>query len=114
MADRHGIEINWLSGDWQEAESFITTRQVWVPKPYSRGLYLVALHEFGHIVSDLARELWDDEHPESGMACEAAAWAWAVTNADEELMEGASWEDYRYGGGGLQMALMRVAEGDAP
>lgn len=111
LAERHGVEINWITGAWKEAEAFYATRQVWVPKPWSRALYLVALHEFGHIVSDLARSLWDTDDPDSDLACEAAAWGWAVHHAAPELMCNVTWDDLRYLGGGVQEAALSVARG---
>lgn len=92
LAARHDIEITWLMpfmGKHEYAESFITTRQIRTPFPWNFRMYLIGLHEFGHILCPLAVELHrrfptEDNLP-GYIAKEAAADAWAIENIDPDL-----------------------------
>ena len=74
--------------DWNpddlKAWAMLTPRQVQVPKPTSPWRYLVGLHELGHVICPTARGR-DKDYEEAGklphtLACEAAAWGWAIEN----------------------------------
>lgn len=88
LAGREGIKIKWVNGrGWMDkAEAFGVARVVVIPKPYNAVQYLVALHEFGHV---LAKMTWADrtgfEIGEAKMMYEAAAWGWAVTHIHPTL-----------------------------
>lgn len=72
LAEEHDIEITWTAGtDWQESLSFVSARAVYIPVPTDFGAYLVALHEFGHILGT----------PEPDEATEGRAWLWAARAA---------------------------------
>lgn len=55
------IEVEWINGP-MEAEAFPAARLVRIPRPRSRALFLIGLHEFGHVAAG----------PD-----ERAAWKWA-------------------------------------
>ncbi len=111
LGARHAIEVNYIEGRWKEAEAMLSTRQVFVPHPRNRALYLVGLHEFGHIISDLARSLFDTDEDdlEPSLACEAAAWGWACNHADRELTGPLQQRDLAYLRGGLHYHAWRIA-----
>jgi hypothetical protein len=111
LGARHNIEVNYLGPDWKEAEALLGTRQVFLPHPRSRALYLVGLHEFGHLISDLARSLFDSDENEleASLACEAAAWGWACKVADRELTGPLQQRDLGYLKGGLGYHAWRIA-----
>lgn len=72
-----------------------TNRRVFVPRTFDTGLkYLVALHELGHLVAKGAMGL-DPATAGEILRIEAAAWSWAVTNADPEVMAGFTKTDWR-------------------
>lgn len=88
LSVRHDIDIIWLTGsDWQHAEAFHVSGTVRIPRPYNMRYFLVALHEFGHLLDPTARKLWA-QHPDviaEYQACEAAAWGWALQNVPADL-----------------------------
>lgn len=88
LATDHGIKMHKAKSRWR-SEAHLGTRQVWVPKEMRAPIdYLVALHEFGHILSPCAVHLWSNHMPlERTTAMEAAAWAWAVQAAEPELFD---------------------------
>lgn len=90
LAARHDIQLLWLTGregvDWKYACAFHKSRTVHVPVPRNPRLYLVALHEFGHLLSPTAKRLWGaSERPDVSTACEGAAWGWAMGALHRDL-----------------------------
>lgn len=83
LALQNDIEIDWISDPWK-AECSVSGRLVVVPKPSSAGKYLVALHEFGHILHPKARRMRNARDFSDAMAVEAYAWAWAVEHVIPE------------------------------
>lgn len=83
----YNVRIHWTDKAYTDAESDVGTRQVWLPKVRTTVDYLVALHEFGHILSPLAVTLHNIGNLQEEMACEAAAWGWAFENAAPELVD---------------------------
>lgn len=77
----HNIEARLITRMWNsEADSL--TRQVWIPDPTTPLRYLIGLHEFGHVLDKVAGKVMKGSKPEE----EAAAWRWAVANAEPDLM----------------------------
>lgn len=70
LAAEHDIEIHWIP-DWRYAASYETARYVTIPVPFTEWLYLVGLHEIGHIVGE----------SEPDEAEEGRAWLWATRTA---------------------------------
>lgn len=88
LATEQKIKLHPTKARWQ-AEAHISTRQVFTPRRMTAPIdYLVALHEFGHILSTLANHLMVPPHPsaEQQAAAEGAAWSWAFSNAEPELL----------------------------
>lgn len=91
LAARHDVEIVWrLLSEHDNMEASIAARTVWVPRPYNFRMYLIALHEFGHILSPLAVKLHyanttGTADLQGYLACEGAAWGWAAENIDPDL-----------------------------
>lgn len=81
-----------------DSECHINTRQVWVPRQLRAPIdYLVALHEFGHILSPVAVHLFSNHMPlERTAAMEAAAWAWAVQAAEPEVFDEMTEKDWTH------------------
>jgi len=118
LAARYDIDIIWLTGradrDWKEAQAFFMSQTVHIPRPWTMRLYLIALHEFGHLLSKQAVKLWEsDPHDlEKHAACEGAAWGWAVANVDPDLrgyLTNESVEDIGYAIGLGTTAAARAA-----
>lgn len=88
LATEHHIKMHSAKSRWK-SEAHLPTRQVWVPKHMRAVIdYLVALHEFGHILSPMANHLFANHMPlERTAAMEAAAWAWAVQAAEPEVFD---------------------------
>lgn len=94
LGRRHHINIRWLVGrDWHEkAEAIVSAaaglRLVRIPRPNNARQFLVALHEFGHILGPLpddARLLADWSTGEWKLASEGAAWGWAMEHIPVDL-----------------------------
>lgn len=89
LAARHDIQLLWLTGregvDWKYACAFHKSRTVHVPVPRNPRLYLVALHEFGHLLSPLAKRLWGATGADASTACEGSAWGWAMDHLHSAL-----------------------------
>jgi hypothetical protein len=102
LAETNRIRMHPTKRRWA-SEAHQHTRQVFVPRRMSEVIdYLVALHEFGHILSTLANRLVTNHTPlERLAASEGAAWAWAVQNAEPELLEGATDKDWELIGSAL-------------
>lgn len=92
LARANGIRIRWAQ-QWHQSTS-TDAHVIVVPKPYNARLYMVALHELGHLVDPLSRRLWaaterthNRYRARDYLACEAAATGWAIVNADPQLVE---------------------------
>lgn len=88
LGEKHQIKVH-KAAKWTLAEAHVGTRQVWVPPRMDDAVaYLIALHELGHIVSDISREFCKAarEAHVSAVIGEAAAWAWAVQTAKREII----------------------------
>lgn len=83
VASKHGILIHWRRRAWTKFEAHITTKMVWIGKPTNAIRYLGALHEMGHIVSKAAR---DAAKRGQDLTEEAAAWDWALAQADPAIV----------------------------
>lgn len=81
----------WVPGV-EEAEAYPGLRRVSVPRPSSGGRYLVALHEFGHVLDPLAKRHVASRDPYRQILVEAAAWAWASRNGDPSLYLARDWQ----------------------
>lgn len=82
LAREHKVMLHWRTRRWTKFEAHLNTRMVFVGKPTSAIRYLAALHEIGHIVSPVARSARRGHL----LTEEAAAWDWALDNADPQLM----------------------------
>jgi hypothetical protein len=90
LGRKHKVKIHWIKGrDWQyKAAASETARMVDIPRPYNVRQFLVALHEFGHIVGPMpnSRRLDYDMTPgEFKLMMEAAAWAWAMEHVPDTI-----------------------------
>lgn len=98
LGQEHGVQVAWLKAGAHWTTASATPGRwpvVHVPKPNTPRQYLVALHEFGHVLSDLARELDTAAHSEERyIACEGAAWAKAIELADLEILRLIRWPDW--------------------
>jgi hypothetical protein len=83
LADQHDVEIDWITDKWEAACS-VSARLVSVPRPLDASRYIVALHEFGHILHPKARRGHKAKRFDEAMAVEAYAWAWAVEHVIPE------------------------------
>lgn len=92
LAHDHSVSIIWDGGEYAITDH----RVVHISTPYNAAKYLVALHEFGHILSPRARHFEKrcsrprtSSHAEYDdyALCEAAAWAWAARFCDDYLYE---------------------------
>jgi len=94
LASDHGIAITWVR-DWFDAESYPDTKIVFIPKPSCIFHYLVALHEFGHILDKDSRRLRKSSpySMSSVLACEGHAWGWAMDHAIPEARPRASGDE---------------------
>jgi hypothetical protein len=81
LATRHGIEVIWIKSQW-DSEAAAGTKQVFIPRPTTPLRYLIGLHEFGHLVDKVAARVMVKHYP----CAEAAAWAWAIEHADQDLL----------------------------
>ena len=100
LGRKNHIKIHWLKGrKWlSAAEAITTSREVRIPRPNNSRQYLVALHEFGHILGiDHRRLRLDIEMTpgESKLMVEAAAWAWALEHVSPELDEDILADDFK-------------------
>lgn len=68
---------------WGDSEAIAATRQVFITDPTTPMRYLVALHEFGHLVDKVSAHVL---HAKNRPEREAAAWRWAVENAEHDLL----------------------------
>lgn len=102
LAAEYRIKMHATKPRW-DSECHINTRQVWVPRQLRAPIdYLVALHEFGHILSPLANQLISSNTPlERLTAAEGAAWAWAVQSAEAHLIDLMGEDDWRQVGTAL-------------
>jgi hypothetical protein len=98
IARLNGLKIRWLSGrHWHtEAEAQGTAQRVLIPKPNNQLQYLVALHEFGHLLGPfpivarpglpLVNATDIGASPgQYALLMEAAAWGWAIEHIANEL-----------------------------
>lgn len=95
LARRLRIELHFTS-DWEMWQAHPSTRQVWIPEITRPLLYLVALHELGHVASEVATS-WSaqyDGDPGVQVLVEGAAWAWAVRAALPYLVAEMAGEDW--------------------
>lgn len=87
LARDHDLRITWAR-DWMNSEA--SSCCVAIPRPWNARLYLVALHEFGHVLDPLARRLDRDVRPtvidRDYMACEGAATGWAIAHVHDDLV----------------------------
>lgn len=86
---KHGIEVR-IVHDWRDGEANVTTRQIWVPDPTTPLRYMIALHEFGHVLDKISGKVMLHERPE----CEAAAWKWAIRHARPNLLDHLTTRDW--------------------
>lgn len=82
LAREHKITIHWRARKWTNFEVHPGTRMVFIGRPTTPIRYLAGLHEMGHIVSLAARSARRGHE----LTEEAAAWDWALDNADPQLM----------------------------
>lgn len=92
LAKEYGARITWEQR-WHLSSSDDRNNLV-IPKPYNARLYMVCLHELGHIADPLARKLWDAterthnlHRSRDYLACEAAATGWAIDHIDPQLSD---------------------------
>lgn len=98
LARRNGIRVHWLSGPkWHlRAIADSDKGRVSIPKPYSVKQYLVALHEFGHLLGSIpltartnvpfvGQESLNATPGAYHLLREMAAWAWAIEHIATEL-----------------------------
>lgn len=96
LAEQLDVEINFVAGErWERWEASASTRQVWIPRPTRPTLYMVGLHEMGHVASTVASE-WTPRYEEPGpnALIEGAAWAWGTLHAKPELAAYMGGEDW--------------------
>ena len=94
LASDQRIKMHTTQDRWR-AEADVPSRQVFVPRKMVSALdYLIALHEFGHILSGLGRRIHSDQLLQPLAAGEAACWAWAVENAEPHLLRLMTEEDW--------------------
>lgn len=77
LCKENGIQIFWteqMNGEWPVALALPQARMVKFHKPTSDFLYLVALHEIGHVMTDVPGDRLLER--------EAKAWIWAMNNYD--------------------------------
>lgn len=86
---KHEIEVRIVKDKW-DSEAHIQTRQVWIPDPTTPLKYLIALHEFGHILDKISAKVMRRSRAE----CEAAAWRWAIEHGRPELLDCLSPRDW--------------------
>lgn len=89
VAEAHNITVWWRRGI-EGSEANQPLRIASIPRPRNGLLYLVALHELGHILCRDAESQYDawDEDPddiEGEVTYEGAAWAWAAEHRDEGI-----------------------------
>lgn len=92
LAKANGVRIHWEQ-EWHQSAS-TEAHVIYIPKPYNARLYMVCLHELGHLLDPLARRLWqacerthNRNRARDYLACEAAATGWAITNAHPQLVD---------------------------
>lgn len=103
LGEAHDIDIGWLVGGegygWTSACAVFGTRQVFIPTPWVPRLYLVGLHEFGHLLSPLAVRLWkcgEETSADESTACEGAAWGWALAHIAPERLADFRRDDFEH------------------
>ena len=88
LRKKYGIERKWIKR-WDRSFALAAPKIVRAPKAKNGIEYLVNLHEMGHLESSTARRYHrfpsTDLHAE--MMREAAAWAWAIAEADPTLLK---------------------------
>lgn len=105
LAAKHRIYVR-RSRAWDTSEAALTTMMVMIPKQIRTGTdYLAALHEIGHLVDPDARELDVLRSRKEGKKRvsdmmetalnEAAAWAWAVQNAEPRILKAFTKADWK-------------------
>lgn len=81
LSSRHHVDVRAVKKMW-DSEALVSARTVVIPDPTTPMRYLIALHEFGHLLDKVSAMVVN--HHEA--ACEAAAWAWAVDHARPALL----------------------------
>lgn len=94
LARDNRIHVHWRNGPGWLNEAMAHTsasagrRTVVIPRPYNARQYLVALHEFGHLLGPLP-EAQRLAHPwtsaEWKLISEGAAWGWAMEHIPDRL-----------------------------
>lgn len=90
LGRRHTIKVRRVS-TWEKAAARPDLRVVWVPRVRTKMDYVVALHEFGHVLDRRAARLYAREGDEPAdtaneIVMEAAAWAWALKHLDRTVV----------------------------
>ncbi len=76
----NGIYIEWTTkmiGEWPDAGALPKVPAVKIHKPSNDFLYMVALHEIGHVMTDHSSD--------RQLEREARAWDWAVENVQMDI-----------------------------
>lgn len=94
MAREHHISIHWKNGrGWMDKAHTTTSAAAdlsiaVIPRPNNARQFLVAMHEFGHILGPLPRSERLSHHWTPGeweLIEEAAAWGWAMEHIPDDL-----------------------------
>lgn len=88
LAERHGILVRRVT-TWEKAAARPDLRIVWVPKMRTNLDYLIAMHEFGHVLDRRAAKLYNQggyEDSSTEIVMEAAAWAWGLKHLDRAVV----------------------------
>lgn len=115
LGQKHGVQIIWLppGKGAMHGEASVGSRfpAVYIARPYTPLGYLIALHEFGHILSPLSRSLWlDNSDADTEAACEGAAWAKGVQLADAVLLRLCRRNDFSRAGDALSTFWWEAAK----
>ena len=92
IGKKHGIAIHWIGGrGWiHKAMAYHDGWRVDIPRPYSQQQYLVALHEFGHLLGPIttdSRRTLNITEGDHFLLGEMGAWMWASNNISAGLHE---------------------------
>lgn len=91
LGERHRVKVRHAK-TWAKSEAHAGTRQVWVPPRMHRpAMYLIALHEFGHVCQPSSRRIlltpyYEEDFFTATYASEGYAWGWAIDNARPDLL----------------------------
>jgi hypothetical protein len=94
LAKQHNLVISWVK-KW-ETSTAIQPNRLFIPRPWSGKLYLVALHEIGHFVDPTAKRHWETTRVRDYLVSEAAATGWAIEHIDPGVAEAMLMDDFAY------------------